>query len=59
MVGEIIGLTPDFPEPNPLETDFPGPEPSGSDHVFAIAFNPRSESTENRALTPSKPNEAG
>ena len=31
MVGEIIGLTPDFPEPNPLETDFPGPEPSGSD----------------------------
>ena len=35
--------------------DFRGPEPLGSDRVFANPFNFRSESTENRALTPSEP----
>ena len=31
-----------------------GLEMSGSDHVFAKSVNPGSESTENRALTPTK-----
>jgi len=53
MVGEIFGLTPRIAM---LEgRDFRGPEPLGSGHVFANPFNLRSESTENRALTPSEP----
>ena len=45
MVGEIFGLTPTFPDLNPR----------GQTTFFAIPFNPCSESTEKRALTPSKP----
>ena len=44
MVGEIFGLTPTFPDLNRR----------GQTTLFVIHFNLRSESTENRALTPSK-----
>jgi hypothetical protein len=44
MVGEIFGLTPTFQ----------GHDARGQTTLFAKPINLRSESTENRALTPSK-----
>ena len=53
MVGEIFGLTPRIATLD--GRNFPRPEPPGSDYVFANHVNTGSKSTENRALTPSKP----